>query len=89
MNKTLRALYLAPFRYDGISYIWDQNNEMVADFRGEGGSIRPRGWGRFQYMEDGTTLHDQMEALIISICAQFSTYPEHCVAALNAAWGTK
>lgn len=46
--------FKAPFRWDGINYIWDANGNMAADFNGPGGGwvdgvriygLRPRGWG--------------------------------------------
>lgn len=45
----LRSVYAAPFKYDGIGYIWDANRHMVADFSWEeGGPFRVRGWGRIR-----------------------------------------
>lgn len=92
LNPRLVDLYKAPFTYDGISYIWDANKEMVADFRAfpnmtvADGRIRPRGWGRFQYMANGGAIHDAMERLVIETCKDFPTAPAFCVAALNALW---
>lgn len=40
-----------PVRYDGISYYWGKNGEMVADFDegvNTGDGFRIRGWGRIQ-----------------------------------------
>lgn len=47
------AGFVAPFRYDGICYIFDANNEMAADDRrrdGEGWCAR--GLGRISYLPD-------------------------------------
>jgi len=87
LSSEIRKLYRPPFKYDKISYIWDANNEMVADFMLPPNSIRPRGWGRMQYMPNGDKLHDACEAFIKELCKDFPTEPEKCVAALNAAWG--
>lgn len=81
-SMKLSELYRGPFTYDGISYIWDANREMVADFRSADKSIRPRGWGRFQYMPNGSRIHDAVESLIIQTCKGM-TRPEDCVVALN------
>lgn len=89
MNSHLLVLYRAPFRYDGIRYIWDADNNMVADFRGENNTICPRGWGRFQYMDYGAILHDEMEVFIRDICRMCLKNPWACVAALDAAWEVK
>lgn len=79
--------FTAPFRYDGYSYIMDARNNMVADMRGESGCIRPRGWGRFQYMPDGLKIHDAVEALIIDTCKSDPFNVQHCIESLNALWG--
>jgi len=64
----------------------DAKNEMVADMRGESGCIRPRGWGRFQYMPEGPKIHDAMEALIIETCKLDPFNAQHCVESLNRLW---
>lgn len=81
----IESKYKKPFSFDGHGYIDDADGNMVADFYSKDGSIRPRGWGRFQYMEDGDKIHDAMEALILSTCAGLKS-PEACVVALNALW---
>lgn len=44
-------------RFDGVSdgAILDEENNHIAD---------ARGWGRFQYMEDGYKIHDQLANFI-------------------------
>lgn len=89
--QDLLKLYQPPFTHH-MGYIRDSTPEkaggthMVADFRGESDQIRPRGWGRFQYMKDGGTIHDEMEALIVRITESVKQDPELCVAALNQFW---
>lgn len=56
-------LYKAPFRFDDMGgYIWDANNNMVADNRMDekGGDIvvRLRGWGRIGYLYKPEELQD-------------------------------
>ena len=47
-------LYRPPFRFDGITYIWDSKGEMVCDSQVEGEladlAPRVRGWGRMKYI---------------------------------------
>ena len=81
------ALYKPPFNSDRFSvYVWDAGNNMVADFRGPAGTIRPRGWGRIQYMDDGAALHDTVETLILEATEKHPDNPAACVAALTALW---
>ncbi len=81
-----RNLYRLPFRYDGISYIWDADNNVVADFRGVGKTIRTRGWGRISYMPNADALMDEVHAAISRITEPHPTDPEACVDALNREW---
>lgn len=86
MNEKLRDLYKPPFRlgpYD--RYVFDSLHNTVADFNGDGGGFRVRGWGRFQYLEDGDKIHDQMEALLLYIVGNEKD-PHKIVGLLNAAW---
>ncbi len=58
-TREIPAGFVAPFRYDGISYIWDANNEMAADDRPEGRKgWRARGWGRIGYLPDAEAVMD-------------------------------
>lgn len=57
------ALYKGPFRYEQ-GYIWDANNEMVADDRKEVAVSRVRGWGRMKYLPDTNALQDAVGTLI-------------------------
>ena len=52
-TREIPAGFVAPFRYDGMHYIFDANNEMAADDRrrdGEGWGAR--GLGRISYLPD-------------------------------------
>ncbi len=56
-----RKLFRPPFRFVG-GYIWDANNEMVADNRPDEPEdalmvLRQRGWGRMSYMDDPPGLY--------------------------------
>lgn len=82
------ALYKTPFRYDGIFYIWDAQNEMVADFGGKNDSFRVRGWGRMSYMDNAEELHDTAEAYLLKLVGN-ATEPEKIVEILNAHWRKK
>lgn len=71
LRKRALDLYKGPFRFDGISYIWDANGEMVADGKiDEDIGPRVRGWGRMKYLKDTDALfvetgHALAEALTI------------------------
>jgi len=58
-------LYRGPFRYEH-GYIWDKDNEMVADDHVEGAvpALQVRGWGRLRYFADSAALHDAVGALM-------------------------
>lgn len=61
------TLYKAPFTYDNMGgYIWDAENEMVADTPEMTEVVRVRGWGRIQYMKDVNPeeLQDQVGEMI-------------------------
>lgn len=61
------SLYQAPFRYSN-GYIWDSNNEMVAD---DGGIVRVRGWGRICDMEGAEQLEDEVGVMIAEALTEF------------------
>lgn len=92
-KKELFSLYKAPFMYDGVTYIWDANKNMVMDFNGykdkpavEGGTARVRGWGRIKYMKNPGPLFDGLEQLLLEIIKDCKDDPNKCVDALNKAW---
>lgn len=91
-GASLRKLYRTPFRYDGRSYIFDADNNMVADFGGDGGTFRPRGYGRFHHMNRGADIHDCMEAMLFELTQNCPLYHggdinrQSYVEALNQAW---
>ena len=41
---------------NGSGDIWDEENNHIAD---------ARGWGRFQHLENGDKIHDQLTAFIV------------------------
>lgn len=87
-SPRVKALYRAPFT-ETCGYVYDADGHTVADFRRSldgRGALRPRGWGRLQYMPDGEALHDEAEAFLIGLVAGHPTDPERCLAAINAAW---
>ena len=58
MEKKALALYVPPFRREH-GYIFDAENEMVADDSGDGNSMaQVRGWGRMVYMDKPEELQD-------------------------------
>lgn len=91
MNELI-SLYRAPFKWDGIAYIFDADHNMVADFWnpitawGNDGTFRVRGWGRFGQMEDGERLYDAMEKLLLDLTKDHPADPTKCVQALNDFW---
>lgn len=62
IDARLLELYQAPFRFDERGgYIWDAQNNMVADNHVDGDqAIRVRGWGRLSYRKDGEEVQDLM-----------------------------
>lgn len=90
-SPRVRALYRAPFT-ETCGYVYDADGHTVADFRraltvgAEPLALRPRGWGRLQYLPDGEALHDEAEAFLINLVAEHPTDRAWCLAAINAAW---
>lgn len=84
-EKTLRQatldLYIPPFRYVG-GYIYDSNNNMVADSGTDlaHGTIisRIRGWGRIAYLDNNMARAEQLQDEAGKIVAE----------ALNMYWKT-
>lgn len=82
MRAKALALYKPPFRYEH-GYIWDANDEMVADRvrvpeEPDGsavgnclGVLRIRGWGRLQYLENGGELQDEVGKLVAEALTKF------------------
>jgi len=73
MNPELRkrafALYKPPFRFDALGgYIWDANNEMIADQKDveklNAAVCEVRGWGRMKYLVSPEELQDTVGELI-------------------------
>jgi len=64
-ERALR-LYRPPFRRDH-DYIFDANNEMVADET----VLRVRGWGRISYLPDPEVLQDAAGDLIAEALTKF------------------
>jgi hypothetical protein len=56
-------LYTPPFRYYR-GYIFDANNNMIADNPCEDAVVRIRGWGRISYMPEPEKLQDAVGELI-------------------------
>jgi hypothetical protein len=58
-------LYRGPFRYEK-GYIWDKDNEMVADDHIEKAmpALQVRGWGRMKYFADSAALQDAVGVLM-------------------------
>ena len=63
-------LYSPPFRYDR-GYIWDAQNNMVADDDAQDVALRIRGWGRISYMPDAEALQDKVGELIAQAMTEF------------------
>lgn len=90
-RKKLLSLYKAPFKSDHMKiYIFDADQNMVADFMPlmPNPSFRPRGYGRFKYMENGDELHSQMSKFLIDLVKDHPADYQKCLDALNKAWGT-
>jgi len=63
-------LYRPPFRCEH-GYIWDANNEMVADDEGRDTVLRIRGWGRIGYQPNPEQLQDKVGKLIARAMTEF------------------
>lgn len=58
MSTPIPAGFVAPFRADDLQiYIFDANGRMAADL--VMGFPRPRGWGRIQYLDNGSAQMDE------------------------------
>ena len=70
--KEALALYTPPFRYLH-GYIWDANNCMVADDKGQDIALRVRGWGRISYLPEPEVLQDEVGNLMAQALTEFWT----------------
>lgn len=62
MNKP-PAGFQRPFKADKLGcYIWDAQGCMAADIHNK--SLRARGWGRIQYLDNPNTLMDEWTAWV-------------------------
>ena len=66
-TEEILHLYKAPFKYDGMGYIWDANGKMIADSIGESvpAFAQVRGWGYLTGMGQGGSAipHDIAEEI--------------------------
>lgn len=63
-------LYKPPFRYESL-YIWDSENNIVADDVVIDAIARIRGWGRIQYMKNPEKLQDEVGEIIAEALNDF------------------
>lgn len=61
LTKRAFALYTPPFKYQ-MGYIYDANNEMIADDPDK--VVQVRGWGRISYMDEPEALQDTVGDMI-------------------------
>lgn len=94
MKNPIKHLYRAPFHSRRGIYIFDADNNMVADFvdmtpgrwRVTGGPFRVRGWGRIQYMKDGDNLFTTCQNFLTDVVKDVRMDPKACVDKLNDVW---
>lgn len=75
------AGFVRPFKYDGWEFIFDADGNMAADLYE--GAIRPRGWGRIQYLPNPHLTMNEWEFWLkrkVGDC----TEPEEVVRRMNA-----
>lgn len=70
LTQSALSLYRAPFRFHR-GYIWDANNEMVADNFGQDFALRIRGWGRISYLPTPGALQDKVGELIAEALTEY------------------
>jgi hypothetical protein len=63
-------LYHPPFRFDH-GFIWDADNNMVADRPGQDSILRIRGWGQISYKPNPEQLQDAIGHLIAQALTDF------------------
>ena len=68
------SLYKPPFRYEN-GWIWDANNQFVADEGGpshqEPRMARIRGWGRIQYLPNPEQLQDEIGRMMAEALTEY------------------
>lgn len=82
LRKVAMAVYTPPFKYHH-GYIFDSNNNMVADQGGLGPNddntveaavaVRVHGWGKLPYMEQGDNLQDEIGCMIADALTVYYT----------------
>ena len=75
LRKLAFELYKPPFKHQ-CGYIFDNDNNMVADDNGdarpdESGVLRIRGWGRIGAMENPEELQDMVGDLVAEALTKF------------------
>jgi hypothetical protein len=75
-RKAAMAVYTPPFKYLH-GYIYDSQNNMVADADGVDGAVaaRVRGWGRLGYMPNGAELQDEIGQMMADALNALYTRP--------------
>ena len=77
-TEEILHLYKAPFKYDGMGYIWDANGKMIADSIGESvpAFAQVRGWGYLTGMGQGGSAipHDIAEEIQDEITPRYRHY---------------
>lgn len=87
MNDSIRKLFKPPFKLCFMKqYVYDSDNNTVADFRNDGDSFRVRGWGRMKYMPNADKAMDELEAFLYGLTTDVRTDKDACVDRLNKAW---
>ena len=83
-RKEAMAVYTPPFRYEH-GYIFDSNNNMVADDGDMVGDMnvktavaaQVRGWGRLGYMPNGAAVQDEIGQMIADALNQYYERVNH------------
>ncbi|HCJ29158.1 MAG TPA: hypothetical protein DHV63_07680 [Pseudomonas sp.] len=69
------ALYKPPFRFDRYGYIWDAEDNMVADnhieAEADGAALRVRGWGRISYLKNPEQLQDEIGRIMAQALTEY------------------
>ena len=76
IRKAAMALYVPPFKLLH-GYIYDSNDQMVADSDGVKASVvtRVRGWGRIGYMPNAEALQDEVGQMMVDAMNAYYTAP--------------
>lgn len=87
LTPIAKALYKPPFRFDPHGgFIWDANNQMVCDDKGQDSTQRVRGWGRIGYMLQAEKIQDEVGRLIAQALTEFWGKPSDPRERLNRAF---